>query len=102
MNPGIDGVLDSVPANVDIVEVGSGQPADGGIFDDRRNGLNCLQVAGRRTGKSRFDDIHAQPFELLGDLHLVVDGESDSGALLAVSQGGVENKYLIHLVSSAD
>ena len=46
-------------------------------------------------GESGLDDVDAECGQLVGDGDLVVGVEGDSGRLLAVSQGGVEDEYSV-------
>src|SRR3546814_13254739 len=57
--------------------------------------------SGGRHGKSRLDNVHAQVFELVGDLQLFFQVHGTAGRLLAVAQRGVKDQYCIgHLAHS--
>ena len=89
------GVLDRVPGGVDVLEAGAREPADDRAVHLAGDRLDRLEVAGRGDREARLDHVHAEPRELVGDLHLLLPVERDPGGLLAVAQGGVEDQYSV-------
>ena len=76
------------------VDVGGARAAQRGNGDTLRRLRDCphsLEVAGRSGRKAGLDHVHAEPFELLADLHLLVRPQGDSRRLLAVPKRRVEN-----------
>ena len=63
--------------------------------------LDGLEVAGRGDREARLDHVHAQPRELLGDLHLLLPVERDARRLLAVAQRRVEDPDPLRLVPAS-
>ena len=54
------------------------------------------------SGKPGLDDVDPEAGQLSGDLDLLVGVEGDPGRLLAVSEGAVEDPYLVlHVCSNA-
>jgi hypothetical protein len=87
-----------VPRGVDVARIGPAQTRNHrAVFSTHLAGhpLDRLEVAGRSRWKTRFDDIHAQTGELMGDFDLGFGVEGGSGRLLAVAQGGVEDAYVL-------
>ena len=56
------------------------------------DGLHGFKIPVTDDGKSRLDNIHVQACKLTGDLELFTEIHGGSGALLAVTQGGVEDQ----------
>ena len=84
--------FEGVPGDVNVLEPGAGEAADGdAVADQCGDALHGLEVAGAGDGKAGLDHVHAEPFELAGDLHLLVNVERRPRRLLAVAQGGVED-----------
>src|SRR5207245_7952143 len=54
-----------------------------------------LELRRRVDGEAGLDDVDAQVGELGADLDLLLGGEVDPRGLLAVSQGGVEDSYVV-------
>ena len=82
---------DGIPRSVDILFHAARQRADRGAADVIRNRGDCRRVARRRDCKARFDDIHLERFQLLGNLDFFVQVHAAARGLLAVTQGGVKN-----------
>ena len=70
---------------VDVAGARAAEGGDGDVLHGARDGLDALEVAGRRGGEAGLDHVHAKPLELLPDLHLLVRAQGDSRRLLAVS-----------------
>ena len=89
------GVLDRIPAGVDVSRHRPCQPGDDGTAHLLRDSGDGFEVAGGRSRKAGLDEVDTQPLQGLGDLQLLLDVEGDAGGLLAVAQGGIEDQYLI-------
>jgi len=66
-----------------------------------RNGLRNLEygveVSGAGNREPRFDDVHAEAFQQLGDFDLLGGVQLAARHLLAITERGVENKqFLAH------
>ena len=85
------GVLDRVPGGVDVGLVGAREAADHRALDLAGDRLHRLEVAGRGDREAGLDHVHAEPGELLGDLHLLLGVQRDARRLLAVAQRRVED-----------
>ncbi len=68
------------------------QPANGTVRDVPGHRLHRLEIAGTGDGKARFDNIHPHTLQCLGNADLFLLGHGGAGALLAVPQGGIEDK----------
>src|SRR5215510_8032172 len=60
-------------------------------FLERRAISLTLEVAFRGDGEAGLNNVDAHVVEHLGDLELLLEGHGRAGALLAVTQRGVEN-----------
>ena len=70
------------------------RPVDHRLFEGLGDFAYRLEIARGGHGKSRFDDVHAQLFQLDGDLHFFLGVQAGAGGLLPVPQRGVENVNL--------
>ncbi len=89
------GVAQRLPAPVDVGQLRTGQPADGGgswadtdRAGDRLHGFEVTLAGHRESG---LDVVDTHPGQLLGDLELLGDVEGDPRRLLSVTQGCVED-----------
>ena len=95
VDAGTLGSLDGLPCVIYVAGDASRQRRDGGrahLFGDCGHGL---EVAGRACGEPGLDDVHAEALKLPGNLHLLIKRQADPRRLLAVSQRGVEDQYVI-------
>jgi hypothetical protein len=76
---------------IDVGVARAAQRGDGDVLRRLRNGPHPLEVAGRRGCEACLDHVHAEPLELLADLHLLVRPQSDTRRLLAVPKRRIEN-----------
>src|SRR5690606_36479201 len=62
------------------------------------NRLHRLEIPLAGNGETGFDDIHPHPFQRLGDTQFFVLVHGGAGALLAVTQGGIEydQAFFVH------
>jgi hypothetical protein len=74
------------------------QAGDDGAVDLAGDRLDGLEVARRGDREARFDDVHAEARELMGDLQLLCGVERDPGGLLTVAQRGVEDDDAIRVL----
>jgi hypothetical protein len=96
VDAGMLGLFDGLPATVNVLGLRAREARDDRPAHLARDAAHRLEVVGRRDGEARLDDVHAQPRELLGDLHLLVGVERGARRLLAVAQSRVEDNYPIH------
>jgi len=89
------GRLDRTAGGVDVALVGACQRADGRVLDGFGNGADRFGVARTGGGKAGLDDVDAELFQLARDAELLFLGHRRARALLAVAQGGVENKQTV-------
>ncbi len=89
------GVLDSGGGAVDVVRVAAGQTADDRAFDLARDGLDALEIAGRRDRKAGLDHVDAEIFEGVRHLQLLGQVHAGAGGLFAVAQGRVEDDQAV-------
>ena len=93
------GMLDGLPALVDVVAVRPGQAGDDRCASGRvlraadvpRDRGDRCEVVGRGGGKPGLDHVDAQSGQLTGDLELLRAGERGSGRLLTVPKCRVED-----------
>ena len=95
MDARVLGVLDGLPAGVDVCGDGAGEAGDGGAAHLLRDLGDGLEVAGRGSRESGLDEVDAHPLEGAGDLELLLDVQRDAGRLLAVAQGRIEDQYFV-------
>ena len=72
---------------------GPRQRANHRPFDLLRDQLDGLEIARRRIGISRLDNVDLKPRQLPGQGHLVARSQARPGRLFAVSQCRVEHRY---------
>jgi hypothetical protein len=100
------GFLDRVPRGVDVLRGGARQAADHRTVNLAGDGLDRLEVTGRRYGEPGFDHVDSEPRQLVGDLELLLLVQRDARRLLAVAERRVEDLYsvvsvAVHVVPSA-
>ena len=78
-----------------IALVGARQRAYGGVLNHFGNAVDGIEVAGAGGGKTGFNHVYAQFFQLAGNADFFFFGHRRAGRLLAVAQGGVEYDYAI-------
>ncbi len=93
MDAGIGGLLDGLPAGVDVLGKGPGQAGDLRAPDLPGHGLHRVEVPRGGEGKPGLDDVHVEEFQLPGNLQFLVHIEIGPGGLLPVPQGGIEDIY---------
>ena len=81
-----------VGGDVDVFFHGAGERADRRGRNGLRNFKYGVEVSGAGNRESRFDDVHAETFEELGDFDLLGGVQLTARHLLAVAERGVENK----------
>ncbi len=96
MDPGIGGMLHSVPGGVDVQHVCPGQRGDGAVLHRGGDGAYALKIAGGGDGKAGFDHIDLQLLQTLRDLDLLSQVHGAAGGLLAVTEGGVKYYDVVH------
>src|SRR5690554_3375251 len=72
-----------------------GKAANGGIPDAFGNGLDRLEVTLAGNRETRFDHIHPELFQHLGNTKLFVLVHGGARALLAIPESGIENDQMI-------
>ena len=88
-------MLHGAPGLINVVWMGPGQRGDDGALDLSGDGGYSLEVAGGTGGEARLDDVHVHPLKLSGDFHLFGAGHADSSRLLAIAEGGVQEKHFL-------
>ena len=83
--------LDRLGAAVDVLERGARKPAHDRILGALGNLVHGREIAFRGDREAGLDDVDAHGVEELGDLELLLVRHGRAGALLAVTQCGVEN-----------
>jgi hypothetical protein len=84
-------VLHRLPAAVDVLEVGAGQAADGGILRALAISETAAKSPSEAMGKPASMMSTPISSSRLGDLQLFLVGHGGAGRLFAIAQGGVEN-----------
>ena len=77
---------------IEVVAARPRERRDGGSAHGRCDCAHAFEVARGGDGEPRLDHVDPQLVERVGDLDLLVRREDDARRLLAVSQGGVENR----------
>ena len=96
------GRLDRLASPGNIVLVGAGQRANGGILDRLGDGMNGVEIARRGGGKTRLDHVDSHLFQLAGNANLFFLGHRCARALLAIAQGRIENNQMLFHKNSGD
>src|SRR5262249_38163449 len=86
------GVADGLAGAVDVRRVAPRQAADDRPLDLAGDGLHRLEVARRRDGETRLDDVHAEVAQAVGYLEPLGQAHAGAGALPAVARRGAEDK----------
>ena len=89
------GALQGLGGPVDVAGDHPGQGCYDRTADARGDLPDGLELALRRDGKARLDDVDLEAGQLLRDLDLLGPGERDPGGLLAVAERGIEDAYYI-------
>ncbi len=106
-NEGVDttgiGIGQRLGGTVDIRVHRPGQTADPAVLDGVGNAFHRLEITRTGNRKTGFDHIHPQFFQGTGNAQLLFPGHGRTGALLAITQGGIENDdaILTHLPVSS-
>ena len=85
------GARERLAGSVDVLDPRPRERGDRRCAERERDLAHALEVARGRAREARLDDVDAEPFELLGDLRLLVRLQRDPGRLLAVAQGRIED-----------
>jgi hypothetical protein len=85
----------------DVRRLSASEPGDHGAADLAGDRANRLEVARRRDREAGFDDVHAEPRQLVGDLELLGRVERDARRLLPVAQRRVEQQDAVGVCSVA-
>ena len=75
----------------DIGIDGAGQATDGAVLDMVGHGFDGGEITRTGDGEAGLDHVHFQPLEGLGDAQLFFARHGGAGALLTVTQSGVED-----------
>ena len=98
VNPGIGGLLDGLPAGVDVLGESPGQAGDLRSPDFPGHRPHRLEIPRGRKGETGLDDIHVEEFQVPGDLQFFVHVEIGAGGLFPVPQGRIEDKnFMCHM-----
>ena len=81
------------PGPVDVPDHRAGQARHDRRPHRRGDGAHRFEIAVRRDGEARFDDVHAELLQVFGDADLLGRRHAESWCLLPVAQGRVENAY---------
>jgi hypothetical protein len=90
------GWFDGTQCGVNIFLTSPSQSRHFAAADFAGYGADSFQIPGRCDGKSRFNDVDAELFELSRQAELFIPVHRESGGLLAVSQRGVEDVDRVH------
>ena len=95
-------VPDGFPNAVDVAAGAARQPGDFGIFYQSGNSLYGFKISLAGSGKTGFNTINAQHFQLVREAKLFLKVHGCAGALFPVTQCGVENADAIaHAMTSS-
>ena len=85
MNTRVRRLLNGIRGIINRCRTGMRKCADDGLAYFIRNGADSLKIAGRSRGKTRFNDIHTEIFQLPGNFQFFLDIQGPAGSLFAVS-----------------
>ena len=97
VDAGTGRVLQRLVGSVNVLAGAAGQTGDTDAADLARHALHGLEVALRGDGKTRLDDVHAEPLQLARQDQLLFGVHAAAGRLLAIAQGRVKDEYLLGL-----
>ena len=89
------GACKRVQPALDVLVVCTTEARHDRILDDRRHGLDGLEVAVGRRRKARLDHIHPHALQGTSDTQLLFARHRGAGTLFAVAHGRVENDQLV-------
>ena len=89
------GIFDGFPALVDIRGHGARQASDDGPPNLAGDALDSREVVRARGRKAGLDHVDAETGELVGHLNLLRRRQGEAWRLLAVTQSGVEDLYVV-------
>jgi len=95
VNPGIGGLLDGLPAGIDVRLESPGQAGDLRSPDLPGHRPDRLEIPLGRKGETGLDDIHVEKFQVPGNLQFFVYVEIGAGGLFPVPQGRIEDKNFV-------
>ena len=98
MNPRMRGLVDCLQCRIDVLLAGARQAQHHRLRDGLGNASYRFEVARRRDGEARLDDIHVQPLELPRQRDLLLDVHRATRRLLAVAQRRIEDSNVIGAV----
>ena len=80
---------------LDVMPLTPRQRRDGTALHRACDGLHGVEIIRAGSGEAGFDHVHAQLGKLLGKEELLRRGHRAAGRLFAVTQGGVEDAYVV-------
>ena len=93
----VPGQSQGIGGHVDVFFHGAGQRTNRRGRNGLRNLEYGVEVSGAGNREPRFDDVHAEAFQQLGDFDLLGGVQLAARHLLAITERGVENKqFLAH------
>ena len=95
MNAGLGRMAHGFGTAINIFEIGTGKAADHGVFAAFGDVADGLEVPFRGDWESGLNDVHAHIVKHFSQFKLFGMGHGCAGALLTVTQSGVENIYTI-------
>ena len=95
VNARLCGVLDGLPAAVDVGELRAGEAADHAVLGVLRNFADRFEVAFGSDGKPGLDNIDAHFVQQPGNFELFGVGHGRAGRLFTVTKGRVEDQNAI-------
>ena len=96
MQAGFCGRFEAAQRRIYILLARAGERRYSAMLDFGGYGARRFEIAGRGDRETRFEDVHAQLFDLPGELQLLLAVHRKTGRLLAVAQRRIENLYRVH------
>ena len=97
MQARLGGRFERAESRIYIFLARAGQSCYAAMLDFGRHGAYGFQVAGRGDGEARFDDVHAELFDLVRKPQLLFAVHGEAGRLFAVPQRGIEDVDPVHM-----
>ena len=88
--------FDCLPGCIYSLGISMGEGANSWLVHLLGNEPHCLKVTRRANGEAGLDNIHTEPFQLPGNLQLLLAIQHPPGRLLPIPKGGVEDDYFFH------
>ena len=96
MQAGFCGRFEAAQRRIYIFLARAGERRYAAMLDFGGYGARRFEIAGRGDRETRFENVHAEFFDLPGELQLLLPVHRETGRLLAVTQRRIEDLNRVH------